>query len=245
MQSEGGGMRSNRVDEALQLFAALQEKLRLESREGDINRVVRAASTEPSLRQSGGVTGAAALPPPPPPSTSSSRLRRPASVADLQRKLEVADGIMRRLHAKNQQLLQRLAAVRRAEEEATAGAVAQLRESLQQREEEVRRLRHRLRGSEKRAEGSGRGASGGGAALTLLKLRVRQMEEQYNRLLETRLTDALEERPAERVDAELRELVVLLKSRLLADARHHEAEVLLLNEALLESERRLATAPGA
>ncbi|ESL06490.1 hypothetical protein TRSC58_05835 [Trypanosoma rangeli SC58] len=244
-------MQPNKVDEALQLFAALQDELQLEARERDANQVARVASAEPLLRaswrQSGSVRRSATSAPflvPPPSSASSSSQQPPSSVAGLQRKLQVADDIMRRLHAKNQKLLQRLTAARRAAEDAAKGTVKQLREKLQQREEEVRQLRRRLHEFEQKAEGSCGGASGG-AVVTLLTLRVRQMEKQYNRLLEVKLADALRESSVKRIDTEVRELFMLMKRRIIADARHHEAEVLLLNEALLESERRLATVPGA
>ncbi|EAN85229.1 hypothetical protein C3747_64g188 [Trypanosoma cruzi] len=244
-------MRPNKVDEALQLFAALQDTLQIETRQRDANRVVRAASAEPSLRglqrrrRSGRETRAPAS------SRPSSLVQSASSATDLQRRLEVADGIMRRLHAKNQRLLQRLTALQRDEGEGNEATVRRLRDKLQQREEEVRRLRHRLREFEKRAEDSSRGTSGGvrggsggDAAVSLLTLRVKQLEEQYNRLLGRRVADALRTESAGKHDAELRELFSLMKSKIIADARHHEAEVLLLNEALLESERRLATIPS-
>ncbi|RNF02023.1 hypothetical protein TraAM80_06638 [Trypanosoma rangeli] len=239
-------MQPNKADEALQLFAALQDELQLETRKRDANRAARVASAEPLLRaswrQSGDVRRAATSGPllVPLPSSASSSQQPPSSVAGLQRKLQVADDIMRRLHAKNQKLLQCLAAVRRAEEDVAEGTVKQLREKLQQREKEVRQLRHRLHESEQKAEGSS-----GGAAIALLTLRVRQMEKQYNRLLEAKLTDTLKESSVKGIDTEVRELFMLMKNRIIADARHHEAEVLLLNEALLEAERRLATVPGA
>ncbi|RNC54884.1 hypothetical protein TcCL_ESM07661, partial [Trypanosoma cruzi] len=246
-----GAMRPNKVDEALQLFAALQDTLQIETRQRDANRVVRAASAEPSLRglqrrrRSGREKRAPASSPP------SSLVQSASSATDLQRRLEVADGIMRRLHAKNQQLLQRLTALQRDEGEGNEATVRRLRDKLQQREEEVRRLRHRLQEFEKRAEDSSRGTSGGvrggiggDAAVSLLTLRVKQLEEQYNRLLGRRVADALRTESAGKHDAELRELFSLMKSKIIADARHHEAEVLLLNEALLESERRLATIPS-
>ncbi|EKF30124.1 hypothetical protein MOQ_006070 [Trypanosoma cruzi marinkellei] len=254
VRSGGGGrgaMRPNKVDEALQLFAALQDTLQMETRQRDANRVVRAASAEPSSRglqrrrRSGRETRAPASSPP------SSLVQSVSSATDLQRRLEVADGIMRRLHVKNQQLLQRLTALKRDEGEGNEATIRQLRDKLQQREEEVRRLRHRLREFEKRAEDSSRGTSGGvrgggvgDAVVSLLTLRVKQLEEQYNRLLGTRVADALRTESARKHDAELRELFTLMKSKIIADARHHEAEVVLLNEALLESECRLATIPS-
>lgn len=150
---------------------------------------------------------------------------------------------MRRLHTKNQQLVQRLAALERERKEDAAGAeVRRLRDQLRAREEEVRQLRESLQ----RIGGSDAGCvHRDGAADVNQRLatpRVKQVERQCTKLLERKVDAVLREDTKERIPAEVRELLVALKDRIITDARRHEAEVLLLNESLRGAERRLATA---
>ncbi|KEG05955.1 hypothetical protein DQ04_17031000, partial [Trypanosoma grayi] len=118
------------------------------------------------------------------------------------------------------------------------------RDDLQRREEEIRQVKDRLLRveEEKKKKEDGIRNSAGGVTNSLLALRVKQLDAQYNKLLGAKVDAVLQEGSTARINAEVKELFAQMKAKMIADACRHEAEVLLLNESLFDTEKRLATA---
>ncbi|KAH9601262.1 hypothetical protein LSM04_004349 [Trypanosoma melophagium] len=266
-------MSSSRAEEALRLFAALQNKLETETRQNEVSnfsvhtstvkpllRVSQspsssyssrglyttcgaksAAGATPIRRRTSGTTVTAAV------AAASSSLVTPAasipagsaSMEELKRKLEVADGIMKRLHGKNQQLVQRLSAMERERSTVNTAAasaeVVHLREKLRLREEEINQLKKRLEGVEETVKRD----SYSSMPLPHLVRRVQQLEAQYEELLDIKINAVLKESSVEKINAEVKKLFAHMKNKMMNDACQHEAEVRRLNESLVEAERRL------
>ncbi|ORC88940.1 uncharacterized protein TM35_000141510 [Trypanosoma theileri] len=266
-------MPPSRVEEALRLFATLQNTLEAETRQSEVHTAtLRAETPKPLLRVSqsssasfhsssstspfttdGGKTktkttrAAAAAAATPIPTSSSSIssssllvLPAAASMEELRRKLEVADGIMKRLHGKNQQLVQRVSALEREKETGNtvevSAEVVRLREKLRRREEEVAQLKKRLKNVEETVERE----SFSSMCPPHLVRRIQALENQYKELLDIKIDAVLKEDSVEKINAEVKKLFSHMKNKMMTDASQHEEEVRRLNETLVEAERRLA-----
>ncbi|KAG8346720.1 hypothetical protein ERJ75_000882200 [Trypanosoma vivax] len=210
-------MPPDKATEALQLFASLRGSLAVDEQSGSIIATARAFSEGRSASTGREETGATQL-----------------GDRDVCRQLELADRVARRLYAKNQQLLQRIA-------ELEAGASSARPEGHRPGNVRCSGVAAKRGGVPRAHEDKSREhcSSNDVLSLQLVLLRVRKLEAQYRQMLDSKVE---RDKDMEDENADMKLTVMRLKAKMVAAACKNEAEVLLLNERLLATERQLMVA---
>jgi hypothetical protein len=235
------------------MFSEVQQMAIIDERDSERFRVSSAPSTDQTAKQplSGraGLKRGASMATP----SGVSRSTDGPKFAEIKHKMEVADAVMKKLHKKNQQLVQEVAQLKESQgggvsssggHVAPTDEVTALKRELARKDADVQRLKQLVTtaGAHHAAPPSAiPGASASPAPLptNALQRQLADLQQRYSELLEAKIECVHMGESTGRVNKEVKAFFTTLRKRLQDEVKEREVERQLLNEQLLAQERRL------
>ena len=164
---------------------------------------------------------------------------------DAQRKLAVAESVMKKLHKKNQRLSQEVASLKTelgrggGDEEAPqhkGGGAAHATAAADP--EELRSLRQRVR----ELEAAGQRGGGGGQAVPQQQQqpqRSAELQEQYKQLLDSSIASVTDLTSTSKINKEVKAFFVLLRKKIHSDMVAHEVDRFVWNAHMTDVEEKV------